>query len=128
MKLGIVFMGSLVLLFLISPGFFMRIFTADPLVISHGIKALKILSIILFLDAISIVLSESLEGAGQMFFVMCSEISISWIFCVPCAYIFSIKYHWGIIGGWLGVAGYSLFFAILMIYKFKEGSWKEVKV
>ena len=127
-KLGIIFMGFFGALFFVIPAPFLWIFTQDPRVIELGTIALRILAAIQFIDAVGIILSESLEGAGMVRYVMRTEIMISWLYFVPASFLFSVTLGWGIAGGWFSLAGYALLFAFSMSYKFREGSWKSVKV
>jgi Na+-driven multidrug efflux pump len=127
-KIGVLVMGFLGILFFLIPEPFMWIFSDDADVIRHGSRALRILAVIQFIDAFGIILSESLEGAGMVRFVMVSEILVNWLYFMPLAYILVLYFNMGITGGWLSLAGYILIFAILMVYKFREGSWKQVKV
>jgi Na+-driven multidrug efflux pump len=127
-KIGLLVMGCLGVLFFLIPQPFMWIFTDDPGVIALGSTALRILAIIQFIDAVGIILSESLEGAGMVRFVMFAEIMVSWLYFLPSVYFLALRMKLGIVGGWLSLAGYIFIFAVIIGYRFKEGSWKTIQV
>ncbi len=128
LKLGVIFMGFLGILFLIFPGFIMRIFTPDPEIISEGITILRICGVVQFIDAVGIVLSNVLKGAGMTRYIMVADAICIWVIFVPASYLLGLILGFGNAGAWLGMALYVTAFAIVTYIPFKKGVWKEVEV
>ncbi|MFC1561997.1 MATE family efflux transporter [candidate division KSB1 bacterium] len=127
-KLGMVFMGSLGVIFLLFPGTIMRLFTPDQAIINEGITALRIVGIVQFIDAVGIILGNCLQGAGMTKYVMIIELICIWIIFIPATYILGIVMGMLTAGAWIGLAIYILFYAIIMSLSFRLGKWKMVTV
>lgn len=127
-KLAAYLMGGLGLLFIIIPVPVFMIYTADPQVISVGRLPLMLLGLTQAFGGVAIVLSNSLQGAGNTRFVMVAELFICSMVYLPAAYLFGLRLGGGIVGAWTGEYVYWLFLAVVMSWKFRQGKWKTIRV
>ncbi|MCF7804490.1 MAG: MATE family efflux transporter [Candidatus Marinimicrobia bacterium] len=128
MRLTIVFMGVMGIVFILIPGYILRLFTTDLVVIREGIIALQILGAIQFVDAIGMSLAGALRGAGDTPFVGITEIIINLGLFLPTAYLFSITLQYGLFGAWIAFGVYIISYAGVMIFRFQQGRWKAIEV
>ncbi len=127
-KLASYLMGGIGLLFVAFPRWIFAIYTNDPAVIELGRIPLLILGATQALDGAAIVLSQGLQGAGNTRYVMVIELLVCGLIYLPVAYLFGLQFHGGIIGAWSGEFIYWFAFALFMAWKFREGSWKGIRV
>ena len=81
-----------------------------------------------FFDAIGLTLFFVLAGAGNTRFPAIANTTICWTIFLPLAYYLGIVLKMGVIGAWLGFAGWIIPFAIVMSLKVKTGSWKNIEI
>ncbi len=127
-KLASYLMGGIGLLFMVFPREIFAIYTNDPAVIELGRIPLLILGATQALDGAAIVLSQGLQGAGNTRYVMVIELLVCGFIYLPIAYFFGLQLHGGIIGAWSGEFIYWFAFALFMAWRFREGSWKRIRV
>ena len=127
-KLGLLCMGFLGALFILFPGIILEIFTDQKTVIETGRNVLILFGIIQFFDAINLILSHALQGAGYTKWVMKAEGFVVWFLFLPAAYILSLVFGFGLYGAWLSMFAYTLIIGVTMLWKFKEGKWKEIEM
>jgi len=121
-KLAAYLMAAVGLLFVAFPRFIFMIYTSDPAVIALGRTPLQAFG------GISLVLEQSLQGAGNTRYVMLAEILVCSLFYLPVAYLLGIHLHLGITGAWLGELAYWITMSSLMAAKFRTGTWKTIRV
>jgi len=127
-KLAAYLMAAVGLLFVAFPRFIFMIYTSDPAVIALGRIPLVFLGLTQAFGGISLVLEQSLQGAGNTRYVMLAEVLVCSLFYLPVAYLLGIRAHLGITGAWLGELVYWIMMSSLMAAKFRTGTWKSIKV
>ena len=127
-KLAAYLMGGLGLLFVIVPVPVFMIYTSDPQVIAAGRLPLILLGLTQAFGGVAIVLSNALQGAGNTRFVMVAELFICAVIYLPVAYLLGLYFNLGIVGAWTGEYLYWLLLALVMSWKFRQGSWKAIRV
>lgn len=127
-RLASYLMAGIGLLFIAFPRWIFAIYTNDPAVIALGRLPLIMLGATQILDGMGIVLSQGLQGAGNTRYVMGVELIACLVIYLPAAYFFGIRLHGGIVGAWSGEFLYWGIYSFLMLHKFREGSWKEIRV
>ncbi|MFC1513420.1 MATE family efflux transporter [candidate division KSB1 bacterium] len=127
-KIGVYLMGAFGIAFIFIPGYIMKIFTPDELIIGEGIIALRIIGFVQFFDAFGMILGNTLQSAGMTKFVMITEVSINWLIFLPLSYILGITLGWGTTGAWVSLAIYIFLFGMIMSITFIRGKWKTVKI
>ena len=127
-KLAAYLMAAVGLLFVAFPRFIFMIYTSDPAVIALGRTPLIFLGLTQAFGGISLVLEQSLQGAGNTRYVMLAEVIACVLFYLPVAYLLGIRAHLGITGAWLGELVYWITLSSLMAAKFRTGTWKTIRV
>jgi len=128
MKLGIIFMGSVGILFLVAPEWVVRVFTDDEEVMKYAIGPLRLVGIVQIVDAAGMVLSTALEGAGQTRWVMMMEILVNWGVFLPLTYLLTFTLNMRNYGPWIAWGVYITLFGVISFIKFNRGSWKHVRL
>ena len=127
-KLGALIMAGVAVLFILIPNHVMELFTDTNAVIAEGSKALIIYSISLVFEAIGIIASQSLFGAGYTKYVMVVDVLLHWLLFVPLSYVLGIVAGLNIIGLWLSADIYVFLLSVFMLIGLKRGKWKLVKI
>ncbi len=128
MGYNLMFVGSIVGLYLLFPGWFAHIFTGDPRVLHHAGHCLRITGISYAFLAAGIIASRGLDGAGDTMPGMTIGLLTLWLVQVPLTYAMA---RWGAIGAdgvWVGLSIANILNGVLFVYWFKRGGWKRKKV
>jgi putative MATE family efflux protein len=126
--IGAVIMQLIGALFMFFPREIMGIFSDSADTIEKGVLPFQLLGAFQLIDGVGIVLSRTLQGAGSTFYVMVSEMVVVWIFFIPFTYASVNLLGGGIVLAWWGLFLYIFLFAAAMVYKFREGGWKRVRI
>jgi multidrug resistance protein, MATE family len=126
-KLATYAMIAVGILFVFAPGFVFRIYTNDPSVIAAGRLPLMLLGPIQLCAGFALVLSLSLQGAGNTRYVMGVEF-LSVMLYLPTVYFLGLRTSLGLVGAWTGEYVYWILLSIAMVWKFRTGSWKSIKL
>jgi Na+-driven multidrug efflux pump len=127
-KLAAYAMGAVGILFIAAPEAILRVYTSDPLVISVGRLPLTLLGFVQGFAGIALVLSQSLQGAGNTRFVMGVEIVVCLGLYLPAVFFFGLKLQLGLVGAWTAEYVYWTTLAVIMALKFRRGTWKSIEV
>ena len=127
-KLGSLIFGTIGLLTFIWPEQALGLLSRDEEVILAGVGAIRILAAIEWTIAAALILTQALFGAGNSKFVMYVEMSLHVICLVPLSYLLGITLDLGLPGVWSAAAAYIILLAAIMGWKFKGGSWKQLKI
>ena len=115
-------------LFIFTPQWVIPIFSDDADIIRMGIPCLQIIGILQFFDAISLTLFFVLTGAGNTQFPAILNMASCWILFLPLSFCLSVYLEMGVIGAWLGFAGWIIPMGVIMGLKVSTGSWKMIEV
>jgi MATE family, multidrug efflux pump len=126
-KLATYVMIAVGILFVAAPGFVYRIYTNDLAVIAAGRLPLMLLGPVQVVAGAALVLSQSLQGAGNTRYVMIVEILCVAMY-LPTVYFLGLRTSLGLVGAWIGEYIYWLVLAATMVWKFRTGSWKTIKL
>ncbi|HEY7728243.1 MAG TPA: MATE family efflux transporter, partial [Candidatus Eisenbacteria bacterium] len=74
-------------------------------------------------DAVNLVLSGVLRGAGDTRFPMLVTIVMAWLVFLPSAWFMTIRLGWGVLGGWVAVIFWSVGLALLLGWRFRRRRW-----
>ncbi|MBX7152583.1 MATE family efflux transporter [bacterium] len=128
MKLGMVFMGTLGVIFLAVPEWVVRLFTDDSVVIAYSVFPLRIVGLVQLVDAAGMIFSSALEGAGNTRWVMGAEIFVNWGIFLPLTYGLTFMLDFDRFGPWIAWAAYMVVFGIMCFWKYRKGEWKHIKL
>lgn len=82
------------------------------------------------IDAIGIILSRALNGAGEVMYVMYAEFAVAWIVCIP-ATLLGVNLLGDsdpLLGAWWGWGAYCAAWAVAMTWRWRTGSWTRIQV
>jgi len=125
-KLAAYTLGMIGLLFVLAPEWVFRIYTTDAAVIAVGRLPLIILGFVQMLIGVALVLSQSLQGAGNTRFVMLVELGICSLLYLPAVYVLGLRTSLGIVGAWAAEYIYWFVLAGIMSWQFRRGTWKSI--
>lgn len=127
-KIGMYFFGTIGLIVVLFPEFFLEILSDDPLVIEAAAPALRIMASLECFIAAALIMVQAHFGAGNTKFVMYVEGIIHFVCLMPLAYLFAIQLDLGFLGIWFSATVYIVGLAAILSWKFWEGQWKEIEV
>jgi putative MATE family efflux protein len=124
------------LIFLVGLSLFMFVwaemiigwFTTDALAIETGKMALRVICLGFGFYAYSMVVIQSLNGAGDTKTPTVLNVICFWLIQIPMAYVLAFTFQLGPLGVFISVPGAEAILAVLGIWRFKLGNWKLVKV
>jgi Na+-driven multidrug efflux pump len=99
-------------------------FSNDPEVIDIGTTCLRILSIGFPLYAIGLILTQSLNGAGDTFTPTVINFICFWVIQIPFAYWLATQLAAGPNGVFIAIVVSESLITLLSIYVFRRGNWK----
>jgi len=121
-------MTTMACVFFVFADYFARLFTQDPQVIDLAIAYLRLNALTEPLLAFGMVLAGALQGAGDSMKAMLATFITQWVVRIPLAYLMAFVLGWDAYGAWGAMALSSGFSGLLMMYLFKKGGWKHVRV
>lgn len=128
LKYNIIFMGIVMLLFLIFSDAILRIFTSDEAVIGYGATALQIIGAGYIFFGIGMVMTQALNGAGDTKTPTLINFICFWLFQIPLAYFLAMGVGMQSTGAFAAIPAAEVLVALMSWYYFKKGKWKTVKV
>jgi MATE family multidrug resistance protein len=80
------------------------------------------------LIATGMILTQALFGAGNTRFVMIVELVLHFLCLVPLAWLLGLVWKLGLVGIWSSALLYAVLLTAAMVFKFRSGDWKTIKV
>jgi len=118
--------------FVLFPGFYTRLFYSPDSTCSIeelSSTAGKLLAIIAawgVFDAINLMYSGALRGAGDTRFVVWVSGLLAWLFWIPgTLYLYSVR-NSGIVELWLFTSFYVALYGLVFFFRFRAGVWKKI--
>lgn len=127
-KYNAIFMAIVMLLFLFFASPIISIFTTQPEVHHFGMISLQIIGSGYIFYGISMVMIQSLNGAGDTKTPTWINFIGFWLFQIPLAYTLAKGFQMGPVGAFIAVPVAETAIAIAAYIIFKKGKWKNVKV
>ena len=122
--LGMILMGLVGLGYFIVPEFLMGIFSDDIRVVTAGVAILQLVALYQVVDAATIVLGGSLNGAGDTTYTMLARLVCAWGLFLPLAYVLAFPLGLGVRGAWGGAMVYLIVLAAVYYLRFRSGRWQ----
>jgi MATE family multidrug resistance protein len=88
---------------------------------------LRFVSVYALFDAINVVFSNALRGAGDTLFVTCAAFGLSWPILVLPAWA-ALHYGWGLYRAWTFASIYIIAVAGVFWFRFRQGKWRSMRV
>ncbi|MDQ7793281.1 MAG: MATE family efflux transporter [bacterium] len=128
LRLALTVMGGMGLIFLLLPGPLVRLYTADPGIVTLGVIALRVVAFAQIPEATGFVLGGALRGAGDTLTVLRITLIGVWGVRLISAYLFVPVLGLGILGAWLAMSLDWLVRAAYLAAHFRAGRWREIEV
>jgi putative MATE family efflux protein len=119
-----VFLGVVGLGFVLFAGPLVRLFTVDPPVLEHGIRALWIVSLAFPLYAAGMCLEAAFNGAGDTWTPTRLNFFCFWLGQVPLAWLLAEFFRLGPLGVFVAVPISFSVLALWSLVLFRRGRWK----
>jgi Na+-driven multidrug efflux pump len=128
-RLGIIIFGVVGLL---EGVFFTRellgLVTQSPAVLEVALGPMRLMGIMTPMIAVGMILTQALFGAGNTRFVMIVELFLHFLCLVPLAWFLGITLNLGLWGIWGAAAVYVVLLTVIMLFKFRSGDWKAIRI
>jgi MATE family multidrug resistance protein len=128
MLLGSILAAIIAALFMLIPNILLGLFSSDPNVLRYGGPLLMVGALYQFFDAIAIVSDGALRGAGDTRWPFVIRCLLSWLVFLPLAYLLAVPVGWGLTGAWLGGLGQIILLAIFLVFRFRSGAWRRIRI
>ncbi|MFC4309675.1 MATE family efflux transporter [Steroidobacter flavus] len=127
-RFNVIFLGVVGLAFVLGSGPLVRLFTDDPPVLKHGIRALWIVSLAFPLYAAGMCLEAAFNGAGDTWTPTRLNFFCFWLGQIPLAWLLADFFELGPLGVFIAVPiGFSVL-ALWSLALFRRGRWKQQQV
>lgn len=128
MWLGMAISVGLSTSFYLASDFIFQFFTNDPEIISLG-KTILFIEIFLEIGrSVNIIMVQCLQAAGDIRTPMIVGVFGMWLCAVNLSYIFGIWLGWGLVGIWIAMAIDEGVRALIFVWRWYSGKWKNRKL
>lgn len=107
----------------------MRVFSQDQAVIDTGAKILIFVALYQIFDAMFLVYSSALRGAGDTLVPAVVQAVLVWSIVVGGGFLL-VKYapHWGVSGPWTTATIFGGILGLFLLGRFVRGRWKSIRL
>ena len=120
-----VFLAVVSAIFLAFAPQLVGLFSNDPAVIRYGASCLRIISLCYVLWAYGEIIVQAFNGAGDTWTPTLINFFVYWIVQIPLAYLLMTKFELGPNGAYYAILVAEVLLALIAIYVFRLGKWKE---
>jgi MATE family multidrug resistance protein len=128
LRLGLLLSVVIALMYVLFAEPLVRIFNGDPLVVSFGVRIIFLAALFQFFDAIQMIASGALRGAGDTTVPMLLTVGCAYVLFLPLAYVFGTALHGGVVGAWAGATLYILVLGVAMFLRLHRGRWMSIEI
>ena len=120
--------------YVFAPGLFLKpyISGADPEAFEQvwdmTVVLLRFVAVYCIFDALYIVFSAGVKGAGDTRFVMLTSVALGWFVMVLPTYLLVVIYGMGLYIAWVFVSLYLVTGGLIFMLRFRGGKWKSMRV
>lgn len=126
--INMAFMGIIALFFILIPGFFIRLFIDDPVVIASGTDCLRILAFGYVFYALGMVMVQAFNGASDTITPTFINLFCFWLFEIPLAYVLALPFGLEENGVYIAILVAESAMTLAAVLIFRRGQWKTREV
>ena len=132
-KTGIFYSIVILLLFVLIPEALVRVFHPEISTptfedaVPIAVRMIQIASMYVLAEAVMVAMVGALRGAGDTHFTMIASVTAHWLF-VPILYLALNAFNFSIQLSWFVLVVFFLLFCSVLIFRFKSGKWKSIRV
>lgn len=123
-----IFLTAVGVVFLTGARLLVGLFTQDPVVLEHGVRYLRIISLGFPFYAFGMVMMQAFNGAGDTRTPTMINLGVFWILQLPLAWLLSHHAGLGPSGVFVTLAVCFSVFAAIGVALFRRGRWKLTRV
>jgi putative MATE family efflux protein len=123
-----VFLTVVAVIFIVFPEPLIRIFTDDQTVIPYGVNALRYISYGYTFYGYGMVIAAAFNGAGDTYTPTVINLICFWAIQIPLAYTLARWTGLQTMGVFLAITIAESILAVIAMFAFRRGTWKEQKV
>lgn len=120
-----VFLGVVSVAFLVFAPQLVGLFSNDPVVIGYGASCLRIISICYVLWAYGEIIVQAFNGAGDTWTPTLINFFVYWVVQLPVAFVLALRFGFGPNGAYYAILLAETLLALISIYVFRKGKWKQ---
>jgi len=126
--INMAFMGIIALFFILIPGFFIRLFIDDPIVVASGTDCLRILAFGYVFYALGMVMVHAFNGASDTATPTFINLFCFWLFEIPLAYVLALPFGLEEKGVYIAILAAESAMTLTAVLIFRRGRWKTREV
>jgi putative MATE family efflux protein len=127
-QLNLVFMTIVSVVYMVFAPALIGIFTTEAGALEAGTLGLRFLAAGYVFFGYGMILSQALNGAGNTKTPTIINFIFFWLVEIPLAWVLAMVFHWGQVGVYISIITAETMLALAVIWAFKQGKWKMVKV
>lgn len=125
---NMVFLGGVMILFLLFARPMLQFFTTEEEVIGYGTRCLQIIGLGYIFYGYGMVIAQSFNGAGDTRTPTLLNLVAFWMFQIPIAYLLAIPFSFGPDGVYAAIPLSESLLTVAGIWLFRKGYWKLTKI
>lgn len=120
-------------LFVTVPGLFINIFGSGHSaeyaeILARSLPLMKVLAVFIFFDALAIIFSDALRGAGDTRFQMVGASAAAWLLFVPGVWYIVHRAGGELIYAWAWGGFYVFLLSVFFMLRFRSGLWRKIDI
>lgn len=127
-KIAVGVMSMLGLPMLLFPDLILGVFLHDPETLEVARGPLRLVGATIGVDAVGMVLMNSLIGAGASRASMVVSVCTQWLLFLPVAYVMGPILGLGLMAIWIAQVSYRGLTAVIFAHLWRQGRWASIKV
>jgi len=128
LTLGLGLTALIALLFMSIPDTLLGLFNRDPEFLALGRPLLALGAFFQVVDAVGIIASGALRGAGDTRWPFVVQSSLAWTLRLVAVGTFAIWLQGGVFGAWVGELLYVFALALAWVLRFRAGHWRTLRI
>jgi len=125
---NMLFLAAVSVIYFFTAEYLIRIFDDTPAVVEAGVLSLRIICAGYVFFAYGMVISQSLNGAGDTRTPTIINLICFWAMEIPLGYFLAITLDWQLAGVCWAIAISETMAAVLCIWVFRRGKWKLIEI